>query len=99
MTTYLEMKAQAEELLKEAEKLRRQEVAAVIADIRKKMAEYNITQEDLFAQNTRRREREPRQVRYIGPNGETWSGGPGRKPAWVAELLANGEDIEKYRVS
>lgn len=35
---------------------------------------------------------------FVGPNGETWSGGRGKRPAWVNEILAAGGDIEQYRV-
>lgn len=38
------------------------------------------------------------EVKYRGPNGQTWSGGRGRKPAWIQALLDAKEDIEKYRV-
>ena len=36
-------------------------------------------------------------VKYRGPNGETWSGGRGRKPAWIQKILDAGGAIEKYR--
>jgi DNA-binding protein H-NS len=36
-------------------------------------------------------------VAFVGPNGETWSGGRGKRPAWVNEILAAGGDIEQYR--
>lgn len=35
---------------------------------------------------------------YRGPDGQPWSGGRGRKPRWVQEILAAGGDLEKYRV-
>lgn len=35
---------------------------------------------------------------FVGPNGETWAGGRGKRPAWVNEILAAGGDIEQYRV-
>jgi len=37
-------------------------------------------------------------VKYKNANGETWAGGLGRKPRWVADILAQGGDIEQYRV-
>ena len=45
------------------------------------------------------KDKEPAVVKYRGPNGETWSGGRGRKPAWVQAILDAGGDIEKYRVN
>jgi DNA-binding protein H-NS len=101
MATYAELKSQAEALLREAEQLRRQEVQSVIAEIRAKMAEYGITPQELGVRLSAKpqRSRSKREVRYIGPNGEPWSGGPGRKPKWVREVLASGGDLEKYRVA
>src|SRR5690606_36514721 len=32
---------------------------------------------------------------FVGPNGETWSGGRGKRPAWVNEILAAGGDLEQ----
>ena len=42
--------------------------------------------------------KEPIEVKYRGPNGETWGGGRGRKPAWVQAILDAGGDIEKFKV-
>ena len=42
--------------------------------------------------------KEPIEVTYRGPNGETWGGGRGRKPAWVQAILDAGGDIEKFKV-
>jgi DNA-binding protein H-NS len=47
MTTYSELKAQAAELLKQAERLRKEEIRGVVAEIKAKMAEYGITIDDL----------------------------------------------------
>ncbi|MFM2262762.1 MAG: hypothetical protein RI959_1438, partial [Pseudomonadota bacterium] len=37
-------------------------------------------------------------AKFKGPNGELWSGGPGRKPEWVRALLAEGKSIEDFRI-
>jgi DNA-binding protein H-NS len=42
--------------------------------------------------------KEPAEVKYRGPNGETWGGGRGRKPGWVQAIVDAGGDIEKYKV-
>jgi DNA-binding protein H-NS len=47
VATYLELKEQAEKLLAEAEKLREQEIADAIADIKRKMELYGLTAADL----------------------------------------------------
>jgi DNA-binding protein H-NS len=102
MPTYQELKAQAEALLQQAEELRKQELRGVIAEIKAKMADYGITVEELAGTAGRGRGRSRGRgkgvPKYRGPNGETWSGGPGRKPAWVQQLLAAGDDIERYRI-
>lgn len=91
MTTYSELIAQAKSLQQQAEELRRSERAAVISEIKARMAEYQITLPMLKAPTQRA-------AKYVGPNGEKWAGGPGRRPAWVAALQAQGVDIEQYRV-
>ena len=40
----------------------------------------------------------PTEVKYRGPNGETWSGGRGRKPGWVQAIVDAGGNIEDYKV-
>ncbi|MFN3829583.1 MAG: H-NS family nucleoid-associated regulatory protein [Tepidimonas ignava] len=101
MPTYAELKAQAEALLRQAEEMRQQERAGVIAELRAKMAEYGITAEELAggARGRRRASRSKAEPKYRGPNGETWSGGPGRKPEWVRQILAAGGDLEQYRIA
>ena len=92
MSTYSELIAQAKSLQQQAEELRRAERAAVISEIKARMAEYKITLPML-------KTAAQRSHKYVGPNGEKWAGGPGRRPAWVAALQARGEDIEQYRVT
>lgn len=47
MSTYQELKSKAGELLKQAEKVRKKEMRAVIAEIRSLMAQYDISMDDL----------------------------------------------------
>lgn len=108
MPTYLELKEQAERLLAQAEELRRQETKDAIADIQAKMKAYGITPEDLgFSSSGAARRaavpaRKPaaggKPAKYRGPNGESWSGGRGRKPQWVVEALAKGRKLEEFEV-
>lgn len=55
------------------------------------MHQYGITVADLEGKS----KAEPK---YRGPNGELWSGGPGRKPQWVREVVQAGKSIEEYRI-
>jgi DNA-binding protein H-NS len=104
MTTSIELEAQAKKLLQEAEVLRRQELKAVIGQIKNTMAQYKITPKDLGFQvngGGARRQRSsgvPAIAKYIGPTGEKWSGGRGRKPDWVKEVLAQGRRLEEFLI-
>ncbi len=104
MATYLELKQRAEKLMEEAEQMRQKETQDVIADIRQKMQAYGITLQDLGGGPAAGRKRAARgaakaaNAKYRGPNGETWSGGRGRKPRWVQEALKAGKKIEDFAV-
>ncbi len=104
MATYLELKEQAEKLLAEAERVREQEIADAIADIRSKIELYGLTAVDLgLARNmagpgSGRQKPAKSVAKYRGPNGETWSGGRGRKPQWVVQALKDGRNLEDFAV-
>jgi DNA-binding protein H-NS len=105
MATYLELKEQAEKLLRQAEDMRQKETEQAIADIKAKMKAYGLTAADLgFGAGGSRGPRAKKAakssspVKYRGPNGETWGGGRGRKPRWVVEALAKGKKIEDFAV-
>jgi DNA-binding protein H-NS len=105
VATYLELKEQAEKLLAEAERMREQEIADAIADVKRKIELYGLTAADLgFARggpgNSRGKAAKAAKspVKYRGPNGETWSGGRGRKPRWVTEELKSGRQLDEFAV-
>lgn len=100
MSSYKELVAQAEALMAQAEQARKAELASVIADIKKKMQEFGITAADLGLSGGKksRQVKAPAAAKYMGPNGESWAGGKGRKPDWVRTIMAKGEDIERYRI-
>src|SRR5690606_25043815 len=98
MPTYQDVLKQIDQLTKEAERLRQTEVAAAIADIRAKMAQYGITVSDIVGKDKKPGSKKTRKARtagtkvapkYRGPNGELWTG-RGRRPAWVEAELASG---------
>jgi len=41
----------------------------------------------------------PAAVKFRNDQGETWSGGRGRKPNWVLEVVNSGGDMEKFRIA
>jgi DNA-binding protein H-NS len=102
VATYLELKEQAERLLAQAEEMREKEIADAIADIKEKMRLYGLTAEDLglgrAAGGRSARGKVAAVIKYRGPNGETWSGGRGRKPQWVTQALQQGRKLEEFAV-
>ncbi|EKS9800496.1 TPA: H-NS histone family protein [Burkholderia cepacia ATCC 25416] len=86
MTTYLELKKQADALAQQAEEARLSELESIITAMREQIAEYGITSEQLFG---RRRAavsgaRTPIAPKYQDPkSGATWSG-RGKAPGWIA---------------
>lgn len=102
MATYIELKAQAESLLAQAEQARKQELAAVIQDIKTKMKEFGLTAADLGSAPALARKavktKSTAPAKYRGPNGETWAGGLGRKPEWVRAILAEGKSLDAYLI-
>lgn len=105
MATYLELKAQAEKMMQEAELLRKQESADLIVEIKTKIKEYGLTAADLgFSGSGIPSSRKPAKsksdapAKYRGPNGELWAGGLGRKPQWVVDVLAQGKNIDDFLI-
>jgi DNA-binding protein H-NS len=101
MATYSELIAQAQALMAEAEQKRKEELSAVIADIKAKMKEFGITNDDLgFGASVKKsaKTKSSAPAKYRGPNGELWAGGPGRKPEWVRTVLAEGKDISVFLI-
>lgn len=89
MTTYKELKSQAEALAVKAEEARLAELDAVVQDIRAKVAEYGITEKDIFGRHRSRtgtQVKSPGEVKYRDPKtGATWSG-RGRPPEWLKRV-------------
>ncbi|NNM81980.1 MAG: H-NS histone family protein [Burkholderiales bacterium] len=97
MSTYLELKAQGEELLRQAEEARKKEIADVIADIKAKMAQYGINPKDLGHSAPAARKTTKSAPKYRGPNGEFWTG-VGPKPRWLKDALAAGKSREDFAI-
>jgi len=92
MSTYIEMKQQAERLMREAEAVRKEELAEVVSQIKSEIAEYGLTAKDLgFAMPATIKGRKV-PAKYKDPvSGKTWSG-RGRTPLWV-----NG-NVQQYAI-
>lgn len=87
MPTYLELKEQAEDLMRQAEAARKAEIGAAIADIKKKMAIYGITLADLGGKGRPGNGRKPRTSKAAAKHGKAE-----RKPAKARKPVA-----AKYR--
>lgn len=102
MATYAELQEQIKKLQDEAEKVRAAEIESVLADVKSKIAQYKLTAEQLgFATAPKKGKKgAAKESTVMYKKGElTWSGAArGRKPAWVVEAQAAGEDLEQYRV-
>lgn len=95
MKTYKEIQAEIKELQAKAEKARQAELAHAIAEIKAKIQEYEITEEDLFSSGKRARKGAAATVapKYRNPQtGETWTG-RGKPPKWIA-----GKDRAEYLI-
>jgi DNA-binding protein H-NS len=106
MSAYLELKQQAEQLLKQAEAARQLEIAAAIGEIKVTMATFGLTLQDLRVAGidpgkpAAKATDLPLPPKYRGPQGQLWSGGRGRKPDWAYEAISKDgpAGLEKYRI-
>lgn len=94
---------QLAQLRMQAEDFRNQERAGVIDDVRKKIAEYGLTAADLKLSSrplkaNARTTKATAPAKYRGPNGESWSGGRGRKPRWVTEAVTAGKSLSEFEI-
>ncbi|KVK74270.1 DNA-binding protein [Burkholderia cepacia] len=88
MATYKELKAQMDALAEKTETARVAEFQSVVDDIRAKVAEYGVTEKDIFGSRRGRSanaDKAPVEAKYRDPKtGATWSG-RGRAPAWIKD--------------
>ncbi len=104
MKTYSALKAQIDKLEKQAAAIRQKEVSKVVAELKKTIAEYELSAADLGLTGVARKT-PGRKVRHAGTatvgvakyrnaqTGETWTG-RGRPPAWIA----GAEDREAFLI-
>ncbi|MCW3503602.1 H-NS histone family protein [Burkholderia cenocepacia] len=97
MATYQELKAKAEDLLRQAEAAREAELETVLAEVRARVAEYGLTAEQIFGRKRRvqgRRSGGAVEPKYRDPKtGATWSG-RGREPSWI-----KGKRRERFEIA
>lgn len=106
--TYAQITQQIEELQREAQRLKQEEVAEVIARIREAIRVYGLTAADLGlgrastaatpAKASRRSASDaPGDVKFRDAQGNVW-GGRGPRPKWLREALAGGAQLEDFAV-
>lgn len=102
MPTYQELKAQAEELLRQAEMLRKEERREALADIKRKIGEWGFSASDLgFGGGAKKATAGKRAVvapKYRDPaSGQTWSG-RGQPPKWLQAYLNAGRKRDEFLI-
>jgi DNA-binding protein H-NS len=107
MPTYVELIAQIEALQKQAEELRQAEIAGVIAEIRQKIQDYDLTAADLGfasaapakpATASRDDKRAAVKPKYQDPaSGKTWTG-RGVMPKWMKAAVEAGRSRDEFLI-
>ena len=99
MATYTELQREIARLMQQAEAARKAEVAAVIAEIKAKMAEYGITAADLGSSGRSSRAKGTTvAAKYRNrATGETWTG-RGKMPRWLQAEVNAGRRKEDFLI-
>lgn len=110
-STYQQIQKQIDDLKKQAETVRRDEIKSVIVKIKEAITVYGLTAADLgfagaragatrVAQGTKRRTMRSGKaavVRYRDDTGNTWVG-RGKRPGWLRDALAAGRQLTDFAV-
>ncbi len=102
MSSYQEILSQIEDLKRKAEDVRQQEMAGAIAEIKRLMAQFGISAEDLGLAGRafagKNKTRGSVSAKYRDPiSGKTWTG-RGRRPGWVFDLEGQGKTLDDCRI-
>lgn len=103
MSSYQEILNQIEDLKRKAEEARQQEMAGAVAEIKRLMAQFGVSAEDLGlagrAGAAKGKIRGSVAAKYRDPvSGKTWTG-RGRRPSWVLELGNHGKTLDDCRIA
>lgn len=98
MSKYQDLLGKIEKLKNEAEEERKKEVREVIADIKTKIKQYDITASDLGLTGAKKAASKTVAPKYRDPaTGKTWTG-RGRAPKWIADAESKGKSRESFRI-
>ncbi len=93
MSRISELKAKLAEVQAELDAAIKEEMSVAVARVREMVAEFGLTQSDVFGGQSARRQGPPVAAKYRDPDsGNTWSG-RGKPPRWIA-----GKDRVAYEV-
>jgi DNA-binding protein H-NS len=97
--TYAQLQDQIAALQAEAQSLRKEELAAVIAKMREDIKAYNITAQDLFGKALGKgragKSKSSAEAKYADGTGNVWVG-RGPRPQWLRDALAAGKRLEEF---
>jgi DNA-binding protein H-NS len=106
--SYTQLMKQIDGLKREAEDVRRKEIAGVVDRIKEAVKAYGLTASDLGLAATRapraaksaakrpgRKPGRPAMAKYRDETGNTW-GGRGPRPAWLRSALAAGKQLSDF---
>ena len=97
--TYQEVLQEIENLKKEAESIRKSEIASAIAEVKALMEKYGLSVEDLGFGKKKSDKKAAKSIKYRSDtNPADTYGGKGPLPAWLKEKLAQGRNKEEFLV-
>ena len=101
--TYAQIQEQIAKLQSDAEALRTNEIAGVVARIKEAIATYDLTAQDLFGRQAAAGKRKTAgksatvAAKYSDGKGGEWVG-RGKRPQWLRDALAAGKNLEDFAV-
>lgn len=95
--SYQSLMDKAQELMQQAERLRKQERQAAIIEILEKMKAYSIKLHDLEPARRQAMRLVGEPVYRDPATRKTWTG-MGRMPGWLKSAIENGTPIESFRI-
>jgi len=95
MSNYLKLQAQIQKLQKEAESVKKRELAETIANIKKAIQIFGLSASDLglTVSGSVKRRRKPIQ----NTTGITWTG-RGKQPKWLSAAISGGKTLEEFKI-
>lgn len=100
-TSYSKLQSQIALLQRQADAVRKSEVAGVVKRIKDAIATYGITRDDLFSggESGKRGTASPTSggTTYSDGQGNSW-GGRGPRPRWLRDAIAGGKSLEDFAV-